>query len=128
MKDGIIFLFVHLVVPIMGMAVYLILVKRMKKEDTPNAPVAQLFWLFGTYGVLTILVLTSLIWKWSGMASIGAFASLTIGPIIAGVSAFSVYKNRKLTKYHKLAYWLAIGYVGVVLLAICSSLIYYGIR
>jgi len=98
----------------------------MKKEETPNAPVTQLFWLFGTYGVLTIIVLTSLIWKWSGMASIGAFASLTIGPIIVGVCAFSVYKNRKLTKYHKLAYWLAVGYFGLVLFAICSSLIYNG--
>ncbi len=100
----------------------------MKLEETPNAPITQLFWLFGTYGVLTILILTSLIWKWSGMASIGAFATLTIGPIIAGVSAYTVYKNRKLTKYHKLTYWLSIGYVGIVLLTISTSLIYNGIK
>ena len=121
-------MFVHLAIPLIGIAVYVFLVKRMKKEEIPDAPIAQLFWLFGTYGVVLILILTSLIWKWSGMASIGAFATMTIGPIIAGISAFSVYKKRRFTNYHKWTYFLSIGYIGFVLLTICSSLIYNGIK
>lgn len=128
MKDWIIFLFVHLLIPIIGITIYVMLVKKMKKEEIPNPPITQLFWVFGTYGVFIILILTSLIWKWSGMASIGAFASLTIGPIIACISAYSVYKNRRLTRYHKLTYWLSIVYVGFVVLAISSSIIYNGIK
>lgn len=128
MKNCIIFLFIHVVVPIIGIIVYIISVKRIKKKEITNAPITQLFWLFGTYGVLFILVLTAILWKWSGMASIGAFASLTIGLIIAGASASSVYKHRNLTKYHKLVYWLALGYIGIILMAICSSLIYNGFK
>ena len=128
MKDWFIFLFVHIAIPVLGMAVYLMLLRKMKNDGTPNPPSTELFWLFGIYGVVVILVLTSLIWKWSGMASIGAFLAIIIGPIIAGISAFSVYKNRKLTKYHIFTYWLSMGYIGFVLLVISASLLINGIK
>ena len=124
MNDWIVFLFVHIVVPLLGIATYLTLLRKMRHRAVPNAPTKELFWVFGTYGVLIILVLTSLMWKWSGMASLGAFASMTIGPVITGIAAISVYKNRNLTPYHQLTFWLSVGYIGIVLLVISSSLIY----
>ena len=72
--------------------------------------------------------MTALIWKWLGMASIGAFAAMTIGLIIAASSAVSVYKKSRLTDYHKWIYFLSIGYIGFVLFTTCASLIYNGIQ
>jgi hypothetical protein len=124
MEDFVIIWFIYFVIPVIGILFYFVLVNKMKKEAIPNAPVVQLLLLFGNYGVLLILILTSVLWKWSGMASIGAFGIITIGPVFAGICAFSVYKNRKLSRYHKLTYKLSIGYLGFVILLILSSLIY----
>ncbi|MBK7221868.1 MAG: hypothetical protein IPH94_11260 [Saprospiraceae bacterium] len=128
MNDFIVIWFIHFAIPVFGIFIFIKLLIKMKKEAIPDAPVVQLFLLFGNYGVLLILILTSVMWKWSGMASIGAFGTVTIGPILAGICAFSVYKNRKLTRYHKLTYKLSIGYLGFVLLLILSSLIYSGTK
>lgn len=121
-------MFIYIVIPTIGIAVYTLLVKQMKRQEIADAPQSQLFWLFGTYGVVLILILTSLIWKWSGMASIGVFGSVTIGSLVAAVSAYSVYGKRKLTIYHKWTYFLSIGYLGFILFLICMSLIYHDIK
>jgi len=128
MKDWIIFLFIHVIVPVIGITVYTMLVRRMKQDQTTNPPIIQLFWIFGTYGVAIILILTSLIWKWSGMASIGAFASVTVGLIITVITAFSVFKKMNQSKYHNLTFWLSISYIGFVILIVSSSIIYNGLR
>lgn len=97
-------------------------------EEIPNAPSLELFFVFGTYGVMLILILTSLMWRWSGMASLGAFAAMSLGPLIMGAIAYSTYKNRELSKYHKLTYQLSIAYFGFALLVILSSLVFQVMR
>ena len=128
MRDWIIFLFVHLVIPIIGIIFYGLLVRRIKQKQITEPPTVQLFWIFGTHGVMIILIMTSLIWKWSGMASLGAFASVSIGPLITGATAISVLKKRRLSIYHKWTFWLSVGYIGLVLSIISSSLVYNGIK
>ena len=61
MTDWVIFLFIHVLIPIGGIVAYLVLVRKMKNDNTPKAPVAQLFWIFGIYGVVIMLLITSLI-------------------------------------------------------------------
>lgn len=124
MNHWIVFLFIHVAIPAIGIGAYAMLTRKIKQEQTPKPPIMQLFWLFGLYGVVIILILTSLIGKWSGMASLGGFASVSVGPIIAGIIAFKVFENRSLTKYHKLTFWLSIGYLGLVFLVISASVIY----
>jgi len=67
------------------------LTRKIKQKQTPKPPLIQLFWLFGIYGIVIIIILTSLIWKWSGMASLGGFASVSAGPVIAGIIAFNMF-------------------------------------
>ena len=123
MKEWIIFLLIHVIVPAFGIGAYLLLIRRMKREQIPNAPSGQLFWIFGTYGVLFILVLTALFWKWSAMASLGVFASASIGPIILGIIAFMSFRNRRASLYHSWTFRSSAVYVGLVFLVICASLI-----
>lgn len=121
MRDWVIFLTIHLVIPIIGIIVFLLLKRKMNTEKTPHAPTLQLFLIFGTYGIVIILLLTSLMWKWSGMASLGAIASVSIGPAIMVGTAFSTFNERNLTKYHKLTFWLSIAYIGSVLAIVLVS-------
>lgn len=110
-------------VPVIGVIAYFWLVRRMKKEDVPEAPSIQLFWIFGTYGVLLILLLTSIMWKWSGMASLGAFAAILVGLVIMGITALTTYKNRLLSAYHTIAFWLSVAFFGIILVLIGTSIL-----
>ena len=83
----------------------------MAKDEILDPPNMSLFWIFGTYGVALILILTSLFWKWSGMASIGAFASILFGPIIMITAVAKNFKKMKQSVYHKLVIYLSIGYM-----------------
>jgi hypothetical protein len=95
---------IHLVIPLTGLLFYLGLIRRMKREKTNNPPTIDLFLTFATYGGLLLVTLTTLFWKWSGMASIGTFYLIIGAPIIMGIVAYRNYKNRHLSKYHLRTY------------------------
>ncbi len=124
MINWIIFALVHIVVPLSGIVVYLLLVRKMKKQAIPHSPVYHLFWVFGTYGVLLIILLTEIFWKWSGMASIGTGGLAIFGPFILGYIMFKNHKYRTLTLYHKLTYRLSTAFLLLIGIAIISSIVY----
>ncbi len=102
--DTIIAVLIHLVVPLAGLLTYMGLVRRIKKENVVDPPVLDLFLIFATYGGLLLVVLTSLMWKWSALASLGTFYLILVGPIFMGYIA---YKNRNRimeSKYHMWTY------------------------
>lgn len=59
------FLIIHILIPVIGLVVFLFLAKRMTQADLPGGLVLELFLLFATYGGLLLVVLTSLFWQWS---------------------------------------------------------------
>jgi hypothetical protein len=81
-----------------------------EKEDIQNAPVIELFVIFATYGGLLLVSLTALIWKWSGMASLGTFYLILGAPIAMGIISYRLRKTKKTSKYHKWTYLLGILY------------------
>lgn len=83
MKDGFIFLFIHFGIPILGLVFYLRLALQMRKAKIPKTPLLPLLGLTLIYSFAFILILTSLIWRWSAMASLGLVFNNTIGPLIA---------------------------------------------
>ena len=91
---------IHLVIPLTGLLIYLGLVRKMKKEKITDPPTIDLFLIFSTYGGLLLVTLTTLFWKWSGMASLGAFYLILVAPVIMGVIAFINYKKKELSIYH----------------------------
>ncbi len=104
-------LFIHLFVPVFGIVFFVKLSKRMFKEKIEKAPVIELFLVFATYGGFLLVLLTSLFWQWSGMASIGTAYLIIIAPFVMGVIAFRQRKLSYLSKYHHYTY--------------ISSLLYY---
>jgi hypothetical protein len=92
-------IFIHLVVPLIGLGLFIKLRNRMTKEQINNPPTIELFIIFATYGGLLIVTLTSLFWTWSGLASLGTFYLILGAPLIMGIIAFRNYKLRRESKY-----------------------------
>ncbi len=106
----IIALTIHLLLPLIGLFYFIRLSIKMKKEEIQNAPIIELFVIFATYGGLLLVALTTLFWKWSGMASLGSFYLILGAPIAMGIIAYRHRKTRKDTKYNKWTYLSGILY------------------
>jgi hypothetical protein len=90
-KEIIIALMIHLIIPSVGLFYFLRLKKQMKSENIENALIQELFLIFATYGGLLLILLTTLFWKWSGLASLGMFYLILGAPIIMGIIANSYF-------------------------------------
>jgi hypothetical protein len=101
-KESIIALSLHLILPLTGLLCFLRLKKQLKKENIPNAPTTELFLIFATYGGLLLVVLTTLFWQWSGVASLGTFYLILAAPIVMGIIAYRHRQTKSISKYH---YW-----------------------
>lgn len=106
----IIALTIHLFLPLIGLIFFIRLRAKMKKEEIQNAPIIELFIIFATYGGLLLVILTTLLWKWSGMASLGSFYLILGAPIVMGIIAYRHRKTKKDSKYHKWTYLSGILY------------------
>ena len=75
----------------------------------------SLFWIFGIYGVALILMLTTLFWKWSGMASIGAFGLISFGSLLMiGISIIN-FKKKNVSVYHKFSLYASISFLILII-------------
>lgn len=109
-SEIIIALTIHLLLPLIGLFYFIRLRTRMRKENIQNAPIIELFIIFATYGGLLLVILTTLLWKWSGMASLGSFYLILGAPIAMGIIAYRHRKTKKDSKYHKWTYISGISY------------------
>lgn len=111
---------IHLVVPAAGLQWFLWLRDDMREDQVESPPVLQLFIIFATYGGLVMMALTALFWYWSGMASLGLAYLLFIAPPIMLVTAWRLYPQRGLSRYHKAAFVASVSYVVIVA---CSAVL-----
>ena len=112
-KEIIIALIIHLLIPLAGLIYFLRLKRRMKNENIVNAPTAELFVIFATYGGLLLVTLTTLFWQWSGMASIGTFYLILGAPIAMGLIAYRHRKTKANSKYHNWTYIFGLLYFAI---------------
>ncbi len=104
---------IHLIVPLIGLGLYIKLLHSMKEKEIEQPPSKELFILFATYGGLLLIILTTLFWAWSGMASLGFFYLLLGAPIVMGIIATSLHIKKELSKYHYWAYKATIWYFAI---------------
>lgn len=97
----IIALTIHLLIPLLGLLIYIQLIKRIKKSNIINPPIIDLFLIFAIYGGLLIIMLTSLFWVWSGLASIGTIFLIIIAPIVMLTIIIRNYNQRTISVYHR---------------------------
>lgn len=110
LKEIIIALSIHLIIPFIGLLYFLRLKKKMKSENVQDAPTTELFIIFATYGGLLLVTLTTILWQWSGMASLGTFYLVIGAPIAMGVIAHRQKKKVNISIYHKWTNNLSISY------------------
>ncbi len=112
-KEIIIALMIHLIIPILGLFYFLRLKNQMKNENIENPPVKELFLIFATYGGLLLVLLTTLLWKWSGLASLGIFYLIFGAPIVMGIISNKYKHSRMISKYHNCVFITGISYFAI---------------
>jgi hypothetical protein len=83
---------------------YIILIRKMYKNEILNPPVIEFFLIFFTYGGLLVLLVSSFFMQWSEMASIGAFYLFLFAPFLMAILAYLHRNNRLVSKYHNWVY------------------------
>ena len=115
---------IYLIIPLAGVIVFLRILKKIKAENISDPPKIGLFPIFATYGGLLILVLTSLFWEWSGMASLGVFYLILIAPFIMAGIALNNYNKREESPYHQWAFRAGAMYFGIAPLVFILLLLF----
>lgn len=115
----IIALIIHLAIPVIGFFYFSRIKENMKNENIQNAPTVELFVIFATYGGLLLVALTTLFWKWSGMASLGTFYLILGAPIAMGIIAYRSKQKIKNSKYNNWVYFSSILYFIIAPITFC---------
>ena len=85
---------IHFIIPVLGIVLYVVLLNKMKKANIQNPPIIALFIEFFIYGGLLLIILTSLFWYWSAMASLGFIFVLFVAPfIMLGLTIYYLWNN-----------------------------------
>jgi hypothetical protein len=106
---------VNLVAPILGVAAFALLSWRMRRLQIQSPPLFSYFILFATFGGWLMVLLTTLFWEWSGMASLGVFYLILVAPIVTGALALNLRHRRAISGFHRGAFVASIGYTGLIL-------------
>lgn len=109
-KEIIVAVIIHLIIPTIGIFLFLKLIAKMKSDNIIHPPILDFLIIFATYGGLLLVMLTSIFWKWSALASLGTFYLIFGAPILLGFIAYQQFKKRKNSKYHKWAFQTSILY------------------
>jgi hypothetical protein len=115
--DILIAIAIYLIVPLSGVGIYLLLVRKMFGHKIPNPPIVEWFVIFAIYGAIILITLTSLFWVWSGAATLGTLFLVFIAPILMAAIGYRIRKRKGLSKYHKWAYSLSLIYLASLPLA-----------
>jgi hypothetical protein len=123
LMEIVIAILIHLVVPLIGLSIFLRLRHKMLEAKIENPPVIPLFMIFATYGGWLMIVLTLLFWYWSGMALLGALYLVFLAPLVMIIVAVWSYRNRRLSQYHFGSFLASASYPIIPLAVILSRVI-----
>src|SRR5688572_17968524 len=109
---------IHLVVPLLGIALYFLLCRKMWRAQIPSPPFFSYFVIFAIMVSWLLVLLTVLFWEWSGMASIGFLLLFSVAPLATAVLGVSLFHKRAFSVFHHWAFVAAAMYTGVIGLAV----------
>jgi hypothetical protein len=101
---------IHLLVPLLGVIVFVSLCRRMQRTHVPSPPFLSYFILFATFGGLLMVCLTALFWQWSGLASLSVFYLVIVAPFLTAGIALGLWKRRSLSTFHRAAFVASMAY------------------
>ena len=85
---------IYLLVPILGIALFFFATKTLKPKERKEIFILKLLIVFACLGGLLLLLLTTVFWKWSGLASVGSVFLIFIAPILMAVIGYDSFKKR----------------------------------
>ena len=116
-----IFLVIHVLVPVAGVALYAWLRRRMRAAGVLAPPDVALFLVFFTYGGLLLVLLTAAFWYWSGAASLGFAYLALVAPFVMAGTAFNLRERRTVSRYHAATFIVAAGYIPVIAACLAAA-------
>lgn len=96
---------IYIVVPIIWLILFFSTSRTLKPPEKKELFTLKLLTVFGCHCGLTILLLTTLFWKWSGIVSLLTAFLILLAPILMAFIAFDSYKMRKSRAENKLCVW-----------------------
>lgn len=97
----------------------------MRKEGIEVVPLVSLAIIFFNYGGIVLILLTSIFWYWSGMASLGLFYLLLVAPITMIIIAAKYYRKRKMSTYFKWIFRSALLYIIAIPITSILTMLYF---
>ena len=97
--------------PVTGVIAYILLIRKMRKEQISPVPKASLFALFLIYGTLLMEILLGISGRVSGMSSLGILFLIFVAPVICGIIALLHRNNVRISKYHRIMRRMALAYL-----------------
>jgi hypothetical protein len=91
---------VNLVLPLVGLQIFIWLRNCIHAAGIERPPTIHLLIILATYGGWLMVILTGLLWYWSGMAFLGLIYLVFVAPIVMTVLAVMLYRQRGLSRYH----------------------------
>ena len=98
-------LLIYLAVPALGLWAYVRIARQIASAGEPAWVGLVYFALFVCWGGALLVVLTGLLWSWSGMASLGMFfLVLAAGPAFLLLTLW-LLRHRRLSSWRAGAFW-----------------------
>lgn len=98
-------LLIYLAIPALGLWAYVRLVRRIAGAGEPWWVGIIYFALFCCWGGVLLVLLTGLLWSWSGMASLGMFfLALIAGPACLFLAPW-LFRQRRFSSWRTGAFW-----------------------
>jgi heme O synthase-like polyprenyltransferase len=98
-------------VPLGGLYLFDRVRDDMIDAEIQHPPVVPLFIVFATYGGWLMILLTTLLWYWSGMALVGLIYLVFIAPVVMILLSIVLYPQRRLSRYHNRLFWASALYL-----------------
>jgi len=109
---------VNILVPLLGVILFVLLCRRIRRARIQPPPFGQYFILFVAYGGWLMVLLTALFWEWSGIASLGFFYLVLIAPFLTAGAAFSLRRRYASSVFHRVAFIASLVYSGLMVVTI----------
>lgn len=111
---------INIVLPILGVLLFLVVNGKMYEILQEYSPTVGLFLIFACYGGILWGGLTSIFWKYSGMAGIGFAFMIGILPIASIAYYIKFHKMSSESRYH---HWILKGLIAYPLIIFLFILI-----
>lgn len=101
----------YVLIPLLCIRFYIWLIRQMRIKNIADPPFISLLIVILNYEALATIMLTSLIWKWSGLASLGFLYVYFLSPFVVLITTFIQFPTRNISVYHKTLFIFGIFYL-----------------